>query len=128
MDYAEYTQLANKGAELEQAGELEAAVAIFEELAKTDIAAIDRSLMLHNAGLLHERLGDPAAALACFDAGMALETPLCRSVVAEQKAACLHRLGRNAECLALYREMLSRPWTSEGEKYRFSQNIASLGG
>ena len=128
MDYAEYASLAGKASELEKAGQCEAALAIFEGLAETDIAILDRAAMRHNAALMHERLGRADAALASYDAGIALEAPLCRSTVAEQKGACLHRLGRNAECLALYRELLARPWATEEEKYRFRYNIGALGG
>src|SRR5260221_205791 len=82
-----------------------AALAVFEKLIDADMAPYDRSLMCHNAGILLEKLGRPKDALRAFDRGIALETTICRSLVAEQKAALLHRLGRNAEALSLYRTL-----------------------
>jgi len=84
--------------------------------------------MCCNAGALLEKLGRANDALQALDHGVALEVPLCRSYVAEHKAAMLHRLGRNGEALALYRVLLGRSWASEQEKQRFRHNIAALGG
>lgn len=126
MEYDAYVSRTQEGARLDQAGEHAGAAALFAALAEADIAAVDRSLMYHNAGVLLEKVGRTDEALAAFDRGIALETPLCRSLVAEQKAGLLHRLGRNAEALAMYRMLVSRRWASESDKYRFHHNIAAL--
>lgn len=126
MQYDDYVNLTQEAARLDEAGDAEGAVAIFQTLAGADIAEHDRSLMCHNVGVLLEKLGRPEEALAAYDRGITLETPLCRSLVAEQKAALLHRLGRNAESLSLYRWLESRRWASETEKQRFRHNISAL--
>jgi len=126
MDYDAYVRVTHEAARLDEAGDAAGALAVFQRLMDADIAEIDRSLMCHNAGVLLDKLGRPEEALKAYDRGIALESPLCRSQVAEQKAGLLHRLGRNAEALSLYRWMESRRWASETEKQRFRQNIAAL--
>jgi hypothetical protein len=126
MDYDAYVASTNEAARLDEAGDTAGAVAVFQTLAEADLAEHDRSLMWHNVGVLLEKLGRSDEALAAYDRGIALETPLCRLLVAEQKAALLHNLGRNSESLSLYRWMESRRWTSETEKQRFRHNISAL--
>jgi tetratricopeptide (TPR) repeat protein len=126
MDYDEYVGLTNEAARLDEAGDTAGALAVFQRLAEADLAEHDRSLMYHNVGVLLEKLDRPEEALAAYDRGIALETSLCRSLVAEQKAALLHQLGRNAESLSLYRWLESRRWASETEKHRFRHNISAL--
>ena len=126
MDYEDYVNRTNEAARLDEAGDTNGALAVFQALIEADIAEFDRALMCHNAGVLLDKLGRTDEALAAFDRGMALETPLCRSLVAEQKAALLHRLGRNSEALSLYRWLESRRWASETDKHRFRHNVSVL--
>src|SRR5438552_1932282 len=126
MDYDDYVGRTREAARFDEAGDPARALAIFQALVESDIAAYDRSLMCHNVGLPLEKLGRPDEALAAFDRRIALETSLCRFVVAEQKAALLHRLGRDGEALSLYRWLEARHWASETDKHRFRQNIAAL--
>jgi tetratricopeptide (TPR) repeat protein len=126
MDYDEYYRQCHEAARLDEAGDTAGALAIFQALIEADLAEIDRSLMCHNAGVLLDKLGRKEEALKAYDRGMALETPLCRFQVAEQKAQLLHDLGRDAEAISLYRWMESRRWASEGDKARFRNNISAL--
>jgi tetratricopeptide (TPR) repeat protein len=126
MDYEEYYRQTHEAAKLDEAGDTAGALAVFQALIEADIAEIDRSLMCHNAGVLLDKLGRKEEALKAYDRGIALETPLCRFQVAEQKAALLHQLGRDGEALSLYRWMESRRWASENDKVRFRHNIEAL--
>jgi tetratricopeptide (TPR) repeat protein len=126
MDYDEYYRQAHEAARLDETGDTAGALATFQALIEADIAEIDRSLMCYNAGVLLDKLGRKEEALAAYDWGIALETPLCRFQSAEQKAALLHQLDRNSEALSLYRWMESRRWASEAEKARFRHNISAL--
>jgi tetratricopeptide (TPR) repeat protein len=128
MTYDEYASLCAEAAKLDESGKTIEALAIFEGLAAAPISAIDRSLMWQNVGTLLEKLGRVDEALAAYATGAALEKPLMRFAVTEHHAAGLHRAGRNAEALAIYREMVKAPWATEYDRYRCIHNIATLGG
>ena len=51
-----------------------------------------------------------------------------RIVVAEQRAAYLYRLGRLADSLRAYEELLYRSSLTEEEKQRMKYNVAALRG
>jgi hypothetical protein len=126
MDYDEYTRQIHEAARIDEAGDTETALRMFLVLTQSDISEFDRSLMYHNAGVLLSKLGRQEEALAMYDRGIALETPICRHQVAEQKAALLHQLGRNAEAISLYRWMESRRWAGEADKAKFRGYIQAL--
>src|ERR1043166_6562836 len=93
MEYDDYVNQARAAGKLDEDGDTEGALAIFRGLIEARIAEFDRALMCYNAGILLDKLGRTDEALAAYDRGIALETPLCRHQVSEQKAALLHKLG-----------------------------------
>lgn len=128
MNYDEYVALAHQGAEADAAGDFEKAVNIFYQLLSTDISDVDKAMMCHNIGVIQEKMGKEQEALASFERGMSYERVHGRIVVAEQRAAYLYRLGRLADSLRAYEELLYRSSLTEEEKHRMKYNVAALRG
>ena len=128
MNYDEYVALAQQGAEADAAGDFEKAVNIFYQLLSTDISDVDKAMMCHNIGVIQEKMGKEQEALASFERGMSYERVHGRIVVAEQRAAYLYRLGRLADSLRAYEELLYRSSLTEEEKHRMKYNVAALRG
>ena len=126
MDYDEYVALAQEGAGWDEAGEHEKAVEVFRRLVASDISDVDKAMMCHNMGVVQEKMGKEQEALASYERGMAYERQHGRILVAEQRAAYLYRLGRLAESLRAYEEIMYRASLTEEEKYRIRYNVAAL--
>ena len=126
MDYKEYADQAHQAAQLVEAGEYEQSLAIFNTLLSGDISDIDKAMMCHNIGVILEMMGSEQEALASYARGMSYERLHSRIYVAEQRAGYLYRLGRLAESLKAYEELLDRSSLTEEEKQRVKHNIASL--
>lgn len=126
MEYARYVEAAQQAAQLFESGEHEKALKAFRDLIASDIADIDKSMMCCNVALVLQKLGREHEVLAAYDRGMAFERPHGRCFVAEHKAGYLHTLGRDAEALRLYEELLNRSSLTEGEKDRIRTNVTLL--
>ena len=126
MDYKEYADQAHQASQLVEAGEYEQSLAIFNTLLSSDISDIDKAMMCHNIGVILEMMGSEQEALASYARGMSYERLHSRIYVAEQRAGYLYRLGRLAESLKAYEELLDRSSLTEEEKQRVKHNIASL--
>ncbi len=126
MDYDEYVNLAHQGAAFDETGEHQQALDIFLGLLVSDISDLDKAMMCHNIGVVQEKLGREHEALSSYERGAGYERPHGRSFLAEQRAGYLYRLGRLAESLRAYEELLSRPSLTEEEQQRMRHNIAAL--
>jgi tetratricopeptide (TPR) repeat protein len=126
MDYGEYANLAQQAARSLEAGAHEQALQTFRALLTSDISDLDKAMMCNNIGVVLERMGREQEALASYERGMSYERLHGRNVVAEQRAGYLYRLGRLAESLRAYEDLLHRPSLTEEEKQRMRQYIAAL--
>jgi tetratricopeptide (TPR) repeat protein len=126
MDYEEYVNQAHQAAQSVEAGEYEQALAIFNTLLSSDISDIDKAMMCHNIGVVLEKMGREQEALSSYERGMSYERLHSRIYLAEQRAGYLYRLGRLAESLRAYEELLYRSSLTEEEKQRVKHNIAAL--
>lgn len=125
MDYQTYVDQATAASNLFDVGDLDAAMAGFEALVKSDISDIDKSMMCYNITRVCEKGGHIDLALEWFDHGISLEAP-CRCLLQEHKAAFLAEHRRDAESLALYESLYTQPYLTEGDKERIWKNILIL--
>lgn len=126
MDYQLYVDKANAASKHFDNNDLEAAMAGFEELIKSDISDIDKSMMCYNMARVCEKGGHTEHALEWFDYGISLEAPLCRCLVLEHKAAFFAEARRDAEALAIYEQIYSLPYATEADKQRVWSNMVIL--
>jgi hypothetical protein len=82
--------------------------------------------MYRNMGVIQEEPGREQDALSSYERGSSYERMHGRIGVAEMKASYLYRLGRLAESLREYEELLLRPSLTEEEKNRLRHNVAAL--
>jgi tetratricopeptide (TPR) repeat protein len=126
MNYDDFYTSAHVGAELVDKGELDKAREVFERLAASDISPLDRANMLRNVATVLEKQGRKQDAIAVYDRAIALEQPFCRNDALERKAVLLAESNQTHASIALYEELLRKPWTTEDQKYRCRTNIDIL--
>lgn len=126
MDYQDYVDKANAASKLFDEGDLDGAMAGFDELVKSDISDIDKSMMCYNIARVCEKGGNLEHALEWYDYGISLEEPLCRCLIAEHKAAFFANQRRDAEAIALYEALYGLPYVTEGDKERIWKNLLIL--
>ncbi|MBI2421815.1 MAG: hypothetical protein HYV27_03215 [Candidatus Hydrogenedentes bacterium] len=126
MNYQDYVDSANAASKKFDDNDLDGAMSGFEELVKSDISDIDKSIMCYNIARVCEKGGHIDHALEWFDYGVSLEEPLCRCLLQEHKAAFLANLRRDAESLAIYEALYTQPYLQESDKERIWKNILVL--
>lgn len=126
MEYSVYVDKANAGNALFEAGDIDGAIAAFEELVKSDISDIDKSIMSYNIAKVCEKGGYIDLALEWLDYGIALEAPHLRCLVREHKAAFLAERHRDAEAIAIYEALYTLPYITEADKQRIWGNLSIL--
>ncbi len=109
MNFEDYRSALEKADKLAGTGNDSAAAVELRELALADLPPLDRALCWVAAAGAYERCKDATAALAAFDAAVALETPLLRFSAAFKKADYLLRLGRKDESRELFGALRDRP-------------------
>jgi tetratricopeptide (TPR) repeat protein len=126
MDFKEYHEKATEAARLVEAGQHEEGTKALESLIASDISEVDKAIMCMNIAIAKERLGNMEDALFWYDKGIAYESKHLRIFVTMQKAAYLAQKGRTKESLAIYKELLTKPFLHEGEKEGIRKNIETL--
>ena len=126
MEYQVYVDKATAASKKFDDKDFDGAIAGFEELVKSDISDIDKSMMCCNVARACEEGGHIDLALEWYDYGISLEEPLCRFLVQEHKAAFLAKLHRDAESLAIYEALYPQPFLMEADKERIWKNILVL--
>ena len=126
MNYEEYVDSAQRAGQAFEAGQYEEALTIFRTLVTSDISDLDKASMYRNMGVVQEEIGQEQEALSSYDCGASYERMHGRIAVAEMKASYLYRLGRLAESLREYEQLLLRPSLMEEEKNRSSNNVAAI--
>ncbi len=126
MDFKEYHEKATEAAELVKLGQHTEGMQILEGLIASDISDVDKAIMCMNVAIAKEMLGNIEEAILWYDKGIAYESTHLRVFVATQKAAYLAQKGRARESLAIYEELLNKPFLNEGEKERLRNNSATV--
>jgi tetratricopeptide (TPR) repeat protein len=126
MDYQLYVEKANAASKKFDENDLDGAMTGFEELVKSDISDIDKSMMCYNIARVCEKSGDIDLAIEWYDYGISLEKPHSRCYIHEHKAAFLANQRRDAEALAIYEALYTLPYITEGDKERIWKNMLIL--
>lgn len=126
MKYEDYAETCRRGGELFDNGDAAKALAIFEDLLASDISALDKATMCHNVATVLDRLGRSNEALQAYDRAIAYEAPFSRCDSTERKAAFLAGKNETRAAIALYEQLLLRPYATEHEKERFRVNVETL--
>lgn len=126
MTYDDYVTATQLAAEFFENGDHAKALELFENLIASDISAIDKAIMCHNAAMALDKLGRSGEAVRAYDRGIAFEQPFSRCDSLERKAVFLAGKNDLRGSLALYEELLRKAFATEHEKQRFRANIEAL--
>ncbi|HJQ60995.1 MAG TPA: hypothetical protein VJ890_29090 [Vineibacter sp.] len=126
MDYDAYSGSCQTAAAMLDKGDAAGALAIFERLIASDISDLDKAMMYHNAATVLDRMGRVAEALRAYDRAIALEWSYSRCDSTERKAVFLAGKNDLAASLALYEQLLLKPYATEQDKARFRANVEAL--
>lgn len=126
LDYKTYSDMAREGAALTEAGDHRAAIDIFVSLVNSEISDLDKANMCNNVAVCCDKLKQTEQALAWYEEGCNYERPYFRCYLAEMKAVYLSNLGRTAECIAIYEELLPQAFLLEHDKERIWNNLMIL--
>jgi len=120
MDYQEYQNRIQRGTQMFEAGNMQAALEVFQGLVSSDISDIDKSRMCINVAVVYERNNNPQQALQWYMRGVQYEKPHCRFEAQEYLAVYL------TDGLKVYESLLPSSHLTEEDKLRFRQRIEEL--
>ena len=126
MDYLEYQNRIQRGTQLFETGNLQAALEVFLGLVNSDISDIDKSLMCINVAVIYEKSENSPQALQWYMRGVQYEKPHSRFEVQEYLAVYLTELGRLRDSLKVYESLLPSSHLKEEDKVRIRQRIDDL--
>ena len=126
MDFQQYFDSAKRASDLVEQGDHAQALTILQSLIESDLPDLDKAMMAMNIAIISEKLGRESDALAWYDYGIGLETPLMRFAVAEAKAAYLISKNRRPEALAIYQSLLPEPFLMLRDHDRLSTYARTL--
>jgi tetratricopeptide (TPR) repeat protein len=126
MDYQEYQNRINRGTQMFEAGNLQAALEVFQGLVNSDISDIDKSLMCINVAVIYEKSNNSQQALQWYMRAVQFEKPHCRFDAQEYLAIYLTELGRLRDALKVYESLLPSSHLKEEDKLRLRQKIEEL--
>lgn len=121
MDQEAFNQSLFLTARLVERGDFVDAGIALRPWLETDLDAKGKAIVCVNLAVCCEHQQDFETALAWYDHGTHHAPVFTR----EHKAVLLHRLGRNAEALAVYRSLLPEILTPE-ERQRIQANVEAL--
>ena len=126
MDYQEYQNRVNRGTQMFDAGNMQAALEVFQGLVNSDISDIDKSRMCINVAYVYEKMENSQQALQWYMRAVQFEKPHCRFEAQEYLAAYLTELGRLRDSLKVYESLLPSSHLTEEDKLRVHQKIDEL--
>ena len=126
MDYQEYQNRINRGTQMFEAGNLQAALEVFMGLVDSDISDIDKSRMCINVAVVYEKAENPQQALQWYMRAVQFEKPHCRFEAQEYLAVYLSELGRLRDSLKVYESMLPSSHLTEEDKVRLRQRVDEI--
>jgi len=122
----QYAEHPKRVAELVEQKNFDEAVNILQMLMESDLPPLDRSIMSVNMAVVCDLMGHVDHALAWYDHGIALETPLMRCFVALHKASYLAGKGRNAEAAEIYERVVEEPFLTLSEVEGAQANLKAV--
>lgn len=126
MDRELYTSLAQRATELVEAGQHTAALDVLEHIIAGDLPDFDKAMMCLNTAIVHDRQGEIDAALGAYARAMDYERGTGSCYVEQHRAAYLAQLGRFAESLRCYEDLLRRDDLTPEQRTMFERNVATL--
>ena len=126
MRYEDYYETAQKVSNLVDETRFEEAMGLLRGLIDSDLAELDKSVMCVNMAVVLQKMQRNDEALQWYDRGIGYEALYLRFFVAESKAGFLHQLGRNAESLEIYSQLLDQPYLTAQDNERMRNNVDAL--
>lgn len=126
MDYQEYQNRINRGTQMFEANDYQAALETFISLVNSDISDIDKSRMCINVAVVYEKMNNVQQALQWYTRAVQFEKPHARFEAQEYLAVYLKEIERPRDSLKIYESLLASPHLTEEDKVRLRQNIEDL--
>jgi Tfp pilus assembly protein PilF len=126
MDYQEYQNRIQRGSQMFESGEYQAALETFIGLVNSDISDIDKSRMCINVAVVYEKMSNIPQSLQWYTRAVQFEKPHCRFEAQEYLAVYLREIDRPRDSLKIYESLLASPHLTEEDKVRLRQNIDAL--
>lgn len=126
MEFDDFRAATERAEKCASRGAHREGLAVLNELAASDLPALDRALVWTYAAEAHDRLGETEAALDAYDKAIALEEPLRRFAATFKKADYLLRLGRKDESRELFASLVERPEATLAERHSAQSRLKLL--
>jgi Tfp pilus assembly protein PilF len=126
MDYQEYQNRIQRGTQMFESGEYQAALETFISLVNSDISDLDKSRMCINVAVVYEKMSNIPQSLQWYTRAVQFEKPHCRYEAQEYLAVYLREIDRPRDSLKIYESLLVSPHLTEEDKVRLRQNIEAL--
>jgi Tfp pilus assembly protein PilF len=126
MDYKDFQNRVDRGTQMFDSGNMQAALEIFTGLINSDISDLDKSSMCLNIAVVYDKLGNIQQCLEWYTRAVQLEKPHCRFEAQEYLAAYLKQLNRPRESLKILESLFSSTHLMEADKIRVRKNIEDL--
>lgn len=126
MNYKDFQNRVDRGTQMFDSGNMQAALEIFTGLIDSDISDLDKSSMCLNIAVVYDKLGNTQQCLEWYARGVQYEKPHCRTEAQEYLATYLKQINRPRESLKLLESVLASTHLTESDKVRVRQNIEDL--
>ena len=126
MDFKEFQNRVDRGTQMFDSGNMQAALEIFTGLFNSDISDLDKSSMCLNIAVVYDKLGNQKQCLDWYVQAAQLEKPHGRFEAQEYLATYLKQIGKLRESLKILESLLTSSHLMEADKVRVRQNIDAL--
>lgn len=126
MDYQEYQNRVQRGMQMYESGEYQAALEAFISLVNSDISDLDKSHMCINTAVIYEKMSNIPQSLQWYTRAVQFEKPHCRFEAQEYLAVYLKEIDRPRDSLKIYESLLISTHLMEEDKVRLRQNVDAL--
>ena len=126
MDFKDFQNRVDRGTQMFDAGNMQAALEIFNGLINSDISDLDKSSMCLNIAVIYDKLGNMQQCLEWYARAIQFEKPHCRIEAQEYLASYLKQINRPRESLKILESLLASTHLMESDKVRVKQSIEDL--
>jgi len=126
VDYKDFQNRVDRGTQMFDAGNMQAALEIFNGLINSDISDLDKSSMCLNIAVVYDKLGNMQQCLEWYVRATQYEKPHCRIEAQEYLASYLKQINRPRESLKILEGLLASTHLMESDKVRVRQSIEDL--
>ncbi|HEX9090265.1 MAG TPA: hypothetical protein VF831_02195, partial [Anaerolineales bacterium] len=92
MDFKDFQNRVDRGTQMFDAGNMQAALEIFNGLINSDISDLDKSSMCLNIAVVYDKLGNMQQCLEWYTRAIQYEKPHCRTEAQEYLASYLKQI------------------------------------